>query len=160
MCRSAGVVGNGHRITVVTAALRMTELAASWKMYAALVRSEVISGTTQTCFQPPAVCGGPTSGSKSRRFGSTDLERRFVPAEGVIGQNGHRNLSRRCQRLKLKLTRVGRIVGCRRVAKWRLIAHRQTLAMLLAGLCLWAIGRMRSTTAARTAVTSTAAYWT
>jgi hypothetical protein len=40
--------------------------------------------------------------------------------------------------LKLKLTRVGRIVGCRRVAKWRLIAHRQTLAMLLAGLRLWA----------------------
>jgi hypothetical protein len=55
-----------------------------------------------------------------------EAQERIAPKDGVIGQNGHRNLSR-TQRLKWSWL-VRRIVGRRRFIKWRLVAHQQTFA--------------------------------
>lgn len=55
-----------------------------------------------------------------------EAQERIAPKDGVIGQNGHRNLSR-TQRLKWSWL-VRRIVGRRRFIKWRLVPHQHTFA--------------------------------
>ena len=85
---------------------------------------------------------------------------RIVPNEGVIGPNGHRNLSRRThQRLKMK--GGSSALGRRRLAKWRLVAnqlisrhsptHREG-PFMADGLLPYAVGGSRPVAACRAAV--------